>query len=928
VTERRYTDRQIYRRVLREARPYWGHLVAIFLITLLATPLALLQPVALKIAVDNVIGDKPLPGWLDAVVPEMLQGSSSGLLAFAVLLLLVVELLSQLQSVSKTLVRTYTSEQLTLQFRARLFRHAQRLALTYHDRKGTADANYRIQSDAAAVPAVAVDGVMPFVAAGCLLAAMVYVIARIEPALAAIALVVAPILAVLTWAYRRRLRVRHREVKNLESSALSVAQEVLTSLRVVKAFGQEEREERRFESQALLGMRARVRVAVVDKLFWIAIGLVTASGAAAVLFVGVRSVESGAITLGSLLLVMAYLSQLYVPLYTMITQVGALQSGLASAERVYTFLDQEPDVPQRPDARPFAHAKGAVEFHDVTFAYDAARPVLADVSFRVAPGSRVGIAGRTGAGKTTLVSLLTRFYDPTEGAIVLDGIDLRDYRLADLRNQFAIVLQEPVLFSTTIGENIAYGRPAANYDDIVAAAKAADVHDFITTLPDCYETLVGERGMSLSGGERQRIALARAFLKDAPILILDEATSSVDTKTEAAIMDAMERLMAGRTTFLIAHRLSTLEGCDLRLELRQGHVVTESDSTPRVARIEDHSSDGHTAAPGTRTHASLHRVRHLQMLPAVQAWEQLSGGRSAFTTVEVLKESSVSQAFRLGGGSPDLDVVAKRAPYETLESERTVYEHLLARLPVQPVRCLGHLPEAEGGFGWLFIEYVAAEPLRPTDERHLAALADYLATVHGGAALLPELDSLPSRNLSFFHGQLDAAFALIRLGLENTTMGHRDREVLMAHLELLETIKSGWDAIVAGMHGLPRTLVHCDVKSKNIRVVAGDGDPKLVLFDWEYCGVGCTAADLVGLARHPAILRRYSDRLGLQSTGMSVADVQRLADVGTVLHLILALAWAGEWLRHSQPNRALKYFVDYRDPLATALRRIGVTAGA
>src|SRR5213594_3481147 len=237
-------------------------------------------------------------------------------------------------------------------------------------------------------------------------------------------------------------------------------------------------------------------------------------------------------------------------------RVAELQSALASAERAFALLDEVPDVAEHPNARPIVRASGAVAFRDVSFAYDGGHPVLRDISFEVAPGARVGIMGATGAGKTTLVSLLTRFYDPTRGQILLDRVDLRDYRLTDLRNQFAIVLQEPVLFSTSVAENIAYARPAASHDEIVAAAKAANAHEFILSLPRGYESQVGERGMRLSGGERQRISIARAFLKDTPVLILDEPTSSVDLRTEAAIIEAMERLMLGRTTFMIAHRPS------------------------------------------------------------------------------------------------------------------------------------------------------------------------------------------------------------------------------------------------------------------------------------------------------------------------------------------------------------------------------------
>jgi ATP-binding cassette subfamily B protein len=294
----------------------------------------------------------------------------------------------------------------------------------------------------------------------------------------------------------------------------------------------------------------------------------------------VRLVLSGALTLGDLLLVMGYLAQLYGPLNTLSNSKATLQSSLASAERAFSILDEAPDVVERPGAQPLTRASGAVAFRDVSFAYRENHPVLHDVSFEVDPGTRVGISGETGAGKTTLMSLLTRFYDPTTGEILLDGIDLRDYKLTDLRNQFAIVLQEPVLFSTSIAENIGYARPSASEGEVVEAAKAANAHEFIVDLPRGYGTEVGERGMSLSGGERQRIALARAFLRDAPILILDEPTSSVDTRTEAAIMEAMERLMHGRTTFMIAHRVSTLASCDARLELADGRVVRFEQRTP------------------------------------------------------------------------------------------------------------------------------------------------------------------------------------------------------------------------------------------------------------------------------------------------------------------------------------------------------------
>jgi ATP-binding cassette subfamily B protein len=376
----------------------------------------------------------------------------------------------------------------------------------------------------------------------------------------------------LTHVYGRRLRRRSREVRKLESATLAVVQEVLAAVRVVKAFGQEDRERDRFVRQSEEGTRARLRVTLASGVLGLLVGLTIAGGTAAVLFLGVRHVQAGILTLGELLLVMAYLAQLYGPMETVSKKVADLQASLVGAERAFALLDEAPDVRERPDARPLARAEGAVTFRDVSFAYPDNPPVLHHVSFTVEPGTRVGIEGTTGAGKTTLVSLLTRFYDPTAGQILLDGVDLRDYRLADLRHQFAIVLQDAVLFSATVADNIAYARPDATDAEIIAAAKAANAHDFISRLPQGYETLVGERGMRLSGGERQRLALARAFLKDAPLLILDEPTSSVDSRTEGLIMDALERLMRGRTTFIIAHRLSTLASCDVRLRVEHGRL--------------------------------------------------------------------------------------------------------------------------------------------------------------------------------------------------------------------------------------------------------------------------------------------------------------------------------------------------------------------
>jgi ATP-binding cassette subfamily B protein len=555
------------------ARPYWLQILGIFVLGLLATPLALLAPLPLAIAVDNVLGAKPLPDFLVMLLPASATESPAALLIVAAVLVIAIELLSQLQALGSTLLSTYTGEKLVLGLRTRLFGHVQRLSLSYHDSIGTSDSTYRIQYDSSAIRYIAIDGVVPFVAAIITLVSMLYVTFRLDWQLALVALAVSPVLFILVRIYRLRLRRQSRQLKKFESATLSVVQEVLTAVRVVKAFGQEEREQARFIHRANEGLQARIRVSLAEGALGLMLGLTMAIGTASVLLIGVRNVQAGVLTLGGLLLVMAYLGQLYRPLKTISRKVASLQSHLASAERALSILDEAPDVKERPDALPLPRASGAIAFHNVCFEYDEGYPILQDFSIEVPAGTRVGIAGETGAGKTTLVSLLNRFYDPTAGHILLDGFDLRDYKLADLRSQFALVLQEPVLFSTSVSENIAYARPGANREEIVRAAEAANAHDFIVNLPDGYETQVGERGMRLSGGERQRIALARAFLKDAPILILDEPTSSVDLRTEVEIIEAMERLMQGRTSLMIAHRLSTLENCDLLLVVEHGQLV-------------------------------------------------------------------------------------------------------------------------------------------------------------------------------------------------------------------------------------------------------------------------------------------------------------------------------------------------------------------
>lgn len=550
------------------------------MLSLVSMPLALLSPLPLKVAVDSVIGKQAVPEWLHSSLP--FSNTLAGL-ALAISLLLLIALLSNLQGLFSWWLQSYTGEKLVWDFRSQLLNYVQRLSMAYHDRKGAIETAYRIQHDAPSLQYIAIQGFIPLVTASFTLIGMLVVCARIDRSLALIALAITPVLFFLTRACGKLVRSKSVHVRELDSSAMSVIYEVLGSIRVIKAFGQEQREHKRFLKHSALRISGQLRLSVLQATFNLLIGLTISIGTAAVMYTGVHHVQSGLLTTGELLMVMAYIAQMYEPLRLLSTKTTDLQSWLTSVERAFSLLEEMPEVDESHGAKPLARAIGDIEFSNVCFRYDGRARGLTNISFEVSRGSRVGIMGATGAGKSTLLALLNRFYDPDSGTVLLDGEDVRSYRIADLRRQYSIVLQDPLLFATTIAENIAYAKPDATEAEIYAAAIAANAHDFILALPEGYDTKVGERGCRLSGGERQRISLARAFLRDSPILILDEPTSSVDAATEAAIMEATESLMTGRTTFLIAHRLGTLKNCDMILRITDGELVRVKEELPELS---------------------------------------------------------------------------------------------------------------------------------------------------------------------------------------------------------------------------------------------------------------------------------------------------------------------------------------------------------
>ncbi|PYK99649.1 MAG: ABC transporter ATP-binding protein [Verrucomicrobia bacterium] len=549
--------------------------LAVVLVTmLLRVGLDVLKPWPMVFLVDYVLQGKATLTMFPRLV-EGLPGAHTTphLIGWSVVATVGIFLFSWAVGLANAYANISLGQRMVYDLAADLFGKLQQLSLHFHARKSVGDNIRRVTTDGTCVSIVVKDALVPLVSALISLVVMFSILWRIDATLTLLALAVVPYLALVFHFYAARMMDRSYRQQEIEGRIYSLIEETFSAIPVVQAFGREEFNDGRFKQATRDTLGATLSLTKVQLQFKILIGLATAAGTAVILFVGTRHALNGPLAIGAILVFLSYLGSLYAPLEAVMYSTSTLQGAAGSARRVREILQTEREVADRPDARALSSVSGQVQIEDVTFGYEADRPILRHLSLEVRPGETVAIVGATGAGKSTLVSLVPRFFDPWEGRVLVDGCDVRGVQLKSLRRHIAIVLQEPFLFPVSITDNIAYGVPRVATPEIEAAARAAGAHEFILRLPNGYQTVIGERGATLSGGERQRISIARALLKNAPILILDEPTSALDVETEGALLRALDRLTKGRSTLIIAHRLSTVRRADRIVVLRDGQIV-------------------------------------------------------------------------------------------------------------------------------------------------------------------------------------------------------------------------------------------------------------------------------------------------------------------------------------------------------------------
>jgi ABC-type multidrug transport system fused ATPase/permease subunit len=557
-------------------RPYRASLFFILCAMLVQTAMSLATPWPLKIVLDNVVGSHKLPSWLADVLRPVLTGSSKMQIAVAAAsMTVIIAFIGALASYVANYYTESVGQWVANDLRMRTYHHLERLSLGYFDTHQTGTLLSTITSDIQTIQSFASSSTLNIVVDLFTIVGMLGIMLWLNWDFTLIVIAVTPFLLVMASRFKKVVKNATREVRKQQSNMVAVVQQGLESMRVVKAFGRQELAQEEFSEVSRATVDAALKARRVKALLSPMVAVIVSLCTAFVLWRGASLIIAGAMTAGALTVFLSYLTQFFKPVKELATITNQIAQTAVGVERIRGILDADIIIPERLNARDPDPFRGEIEFDDVVFAYDPESPVLQRVSFTIKPGEMVGIVGATGGGKSTIVSLIPRFYDPTGGVVKIDGVDIRDYKLQGLRNQIGYVLQETVLFRGTVRDNIAYGRAGASYDEVVAAAKLANADEFISRMPNGYDTLVGERGETLSGGQRQRIGIARAVIRNNPILILDEPTAALDTESERSVIEALDRLMRGKTVITIAHRLSTIRNSDKIIVMKDGVVAEQ-----------------------------------------------------------------------------------------------------------------------------------------------------------------------------------------------------------------------------------------------------------------------------------------------------------------------------------------------------------------
>jgi ATP-binding cassette subfamily B protein/subfamily B ATP-binding cassette protein MsbA len=569
---------RVYSQSVRYLRPYAGRFALAVAEVLLIGAVEVLKPWPLKIVIDNVVGGAPLRSeWLPAIAPDELLAAACASLVILYLGLALLQVTNNYLTIS-------IGQRMVNDLRSRLFEHLQRLSLSFHLRRELGDLMMRVAYDTFSIQTIAMNGLFPVLSATILLGGMFAVMIRMDATLTLIALVIVPALLVLIAAISRPIDRLARRARAKESRVYDVAHRALSAIHVVQAFTREAEAHREFVETSRASLGENLKLYTFQTVYSGAVNMLIAAGTALVIYVGARHALAGKLTIGDLVVFTTYLASLYGPINQMFQTYGMVQSAKAGMRRCLELLELEPEIRDRPGARTLGRARGEIEFDDVVFGYDSDTPVLKGISFKASPGQTIAIVGPTGAGKTTMASLLARFYEPRRGRIRIDGQDISELTLKSLRGNISIVLQPPLVLTESVRSNIAVGKPGATDQEIERAARMARLEPVLDKLPNRLDEVVGQGGHALSQGEAQRVTIARAMVKDAPILIMDEPTSALDAETEAMVLAAVQEAMRGRTTLVIAHRLSTIQNADRILVLRDGVIEEQGNFAELVAR--------------------------------------------------------------------------------------------------------------------------------------------------------------------------------------------------------------------------------------------------------------------------------------------------------------------------------------------------------